>query len=816
MEKYRIYGERSPEPTELELKNRTLAKLAAGEGIVLLENDGTLPLKTRKIALYGAGARHTVKGGTGSGDVQERYSVSIEDGLKAAGFELVCPTWLDRYDGEYRAAQAAYHDRVEAAVSGFHLWQSVPMLMMLHDFRFCPPAGSEILDGDLSAEANTAVYVIARQAGEGADRRCEPGDYLLSGEETGHLRRLAEHYANLIVVINAGGMLDLSPLDALPVSAVLFYGQAGEEGGNALGEILAGTASPCGHLTDTWGKNYADYPTAHAHEHETLDDNYREGIYVGYRWFAANGIAPRYPFGFGLSYTKFSCTVQGVTAADGSVRVSVCVENAGAYPGKEVVQCYLARPGVKYPCEKQVLTAFSKTGLLSPGEGATLTLCFALRDFAVYDEAQAAFVLEEGEYGVFIGTDAERNEPVAVLTLAEAAVTEQCKTALPKRANFDDFVPMMDRSAYPAELPRIPMDGLFFETHDYTCPFPAVSDRVQGYLNTLSDRELALFAVGGGYLTKQFHRVRGSCGSTTSALLRKGIPNVVMSDGPAGINISQKAAYTKRGGQKYVDELPWMLQWGKIGRIAAKCRFLFAKEGDLRVYQFCTAWPNAATLAQTWNTELIGCVGAAVGEEMRKMGVTLWLAPAMNIHRDPLCGRNFEYYSEDPVVAGECAAAMTRGVQSVGGVGVTVKHFACNNRENDRMELSANLSERALRDIYLKGFRIACRAKPWALMSSYNRINGTYSPNSRELLTDILRCEWGYGGLVMSDWGAVDKCSVTEAVRCGNSLIMPGGKGTYKKVCAALADGSLTRADLLPGAAYALNLVFCAATSEGF
>lgn len=815
MEKFRVYGERSPEPSEWELSNRDLAWEAARDGFVLLENRGVLPLQTKKIALYGAGARLTVKGGSGSGDVHERYSVSIEEGLRNSGLEIVNTAWLDRFSADYKVAQEEFRKTVEDAIRSYPVWRVMDMFIKIGEFRMGYPTGDAIRETDLTEETDTAIYVIARQAREGEDRKLEKGDYLLSDLETANLQTCSEHYKNVVVVINCGGMLDLSPLDGLNIGAVLYYGQAGEEGGSALGEILSGRAAPCGRLTDTWGNRYADYPTANAHSHESLDEDYREGIYVGYRWFDANGIAPRYPFGYGLSYTTFE-TAASVSAESGRVRIMASVKNAGAVSGKEVLQVYLAKPNRRYDGEKLSLAAFAKTKCLAPGETDGVQLSFDLADFGVYDEETAAFVLERGDYGLFLGKNVRDTAPIAVLRVAGDTVVEQCEHKLAKRAPFPDFKRTAEHTVYPESLPRLAVTGIQTKRNQYTYRMPAVSEKVQKYLDTLSNKELARFTMGGGYFTRQFNRVQGSCGSTTSKLLKKGIPNIIMSDGPAGINILQKAAFTKGGGIRYVDELPKDWQWGWLKRVVPKLRFLFAGKNDSVVYQYCTAWPNAATLAQTWDTQLVQRVGESIGLEMRKMGVTLWLAPALNIHRDPLCGRNFEYYSEDPLLSGTMAAAAIKGVQSVGGVGVTIKHFACNNRENDRMQVSSNLSERALREIYLKGFRIAVREAPWALMSSYNRINGTYAPNSRELLIDILRCEWGYRGLVMSDWNAVDQCSITEAVRCGNHMIMPGRPDIYKAVCKALADGALTREDLLPGAAYALNLIFSAATSKNF
>lgn len=816
MGKIRIYGERSEAPSVLEEENRRLAKEVAKEGFVLLENDGVLPLKHKKVSLFGAGARLTVKGGSGSGDVHERYSVTIEEGLLHNGFEIVNTAWLSRFSEDYEQIQREFEEKIEDAIKGYPVWKVMEMFQKIGEFKMAYPTGDLIRPADLSDETDTAIYVIARQAGEGDDRKCQKEDFLLNDTEIENLKICAAHYKNVIVVINVGGMLDLSPLDDIAIDAILYYGQAGEEGGNALGEILAGKTSPSGRLTDTWGKSYADYPTAHAHEQEGLEEDYTEGIYVGYRWFDEKKITPRYPFGYGLSYTDFSYERKEIGAEGVHIRMQVEVTNTGAYAGREVLQCYVRKPGKLYACEKQSLCAFAKTKTLKPGERQMLQMTFDMTDLAVYDQARASYVLEAGDYEIRLGKDAAHNEACALLRLAQTSQTEICRNEVVKQGDFAEEKGHIREDENGSGLPIVMLEPIQPKIHAYGYQLPEMTDQIRNHIDSLSEQELALFAMGGGYFTKTYNTVQGACGNTTSQLLDKGIPNIIMSDGPAGINILQKVAYTKGGQIRYIDELPKEWQYGWLKRLIPKCRFLFARPKDTKVYQYCTAWPNATLVAQTFDPDLVEQMGAGIGKEMLKMGITLWLAPALNIHRDPLCGRNFEYYSEDPLLSGIFAAAITKGVQSNRGVGVTIKHFACNNREKDRTKVSANLSERALREIYLKGFRIACKAKPWAIMSSYNRINGVYAANNRQLLIDILRCEWGYDGLVMSDWDGADPCPYKEVIKAGNNMIMPGRKDIYKKLCQAIASGSLTREDLIPGAVQALKVIFAAKTSQDF
>ncbi|MCM1532380.1 MAG: glycoside hydrolase family 3 C-terminal domain-containing protein [Ruminococcus flavefaciens] len=821
MEKYRIYGNRTADETELEKQNRLLSREVAKEGFVLLKNNGVLPLKDKKISLFGGGARLTVKGGSGSGDVHERYCVSIEQGLINNGVEIANAAWLDRFTQKYEQDKKEFVDKVEAAIKGYTLFNVMAMFAKISEFKLAYPVGDEITPEDLSDDTDTCVYVIARQAGEGDDRKLEKGDFYLSDLEVNNIRICSEHYKNVIVVINCGSTLDISPLEEMNIGAIIYYGQAGEEGGNALAEVLTGKTTPCGKLTDTWGRTYSDYPLSLANNYpapDKLDENYYEGIYVGYRWFEAKNIKPLYPFGYGLSYTEFTHGVTEVKVNGGIITVTTSVKNVGKeYSGKEIIQAYLAKPNDKYDGERIGLVAYAKTQLLAPNEEAKLTLTFDIADSAVYDESKSAFLLESGEYGVYIGTDALNNKPYAVLKVETDIITEQCKGVCRKEKEFADFKRSSERTEYDKTLPIYTVESIVTKTHTYENKIVDVTPKVEKYLKKLSNKQLAMFCMGGGYFTKTFNKVPGACGNTTSRLVKKGIPNIIMSDGPAGINILQKQAFTKRTGfPKYVDELPKDWQWGFLKKLVPKLKFLFAKKKHIHVYQYCTAWPNATTVAQTWNVELTEKMGAAIGREMLVMGVTLWLAPALNIHRDPLCGRNFEYYSEDPYFSGTMAAAITRGVQSNKGVGVTIKHFACNNRENQRMEVSSNLSERALREIYLKGFKIAVRDNPLALMSSYNRINGIYAANNYGLLTDILNCEWGYKGLVMSDWDGAERSPYAEVIKSGNHMIMPGRKDIYKKLLKAIKKKELTRQDMLYGAARALNIIFDAPTSKGF
>lgn len=817
MAKFRLFGRKTDEVSDRELVNRRLARTVAAEGMVLLKNDGVLPLQSKRLALFGAGARMTVKGGTGSGNMQERYSVSIEEGLKNAGFEIISTRWLDRFDASYAAEKEAWRQSIEERIKHYKPWQVQRMFdEVIHVTPLRFPIGDEIRPEDLPEDTDTAIYAVARQAGESTDRRLEKGDYYLSDVEEKNLRVLTAKYDKVLLVVNCGGILDLSVLDTVPgIGGVLYFAQGGEEGGNAFADLVDGSITPSGRLTDTWAKKYEDYPCAG--EFGTLGDvlqqDYKEDIYVGYRWFDINGIEPRWPFGYGLSYADFEIKEQGTKLCGSTVSVSVCVRNVSPeYSGKEVVQLYIAKPDGKLPKERKALVAFRKTGLLAPGGQEAGILEFDLKDCAIYDGESACRILEAGEYGVYLGSDSRENTLCAVLVLNKTIVIEKLTNILSVPHPVDIFVPDRAVVDYPREVPRLAVDTEVFVTREaiYEAHGPVIKTRQAGeYIRSLSDRELVELCVGPGYSGLGYNVTPTAVGRTSISLLRRGIPNINFSDGPAGLNLCPKNAYTRSGIPNYIDEVPKDWQWGWIRKIEP---FVLAKPGrGYRVYQYMTCFPAVTLQAQTWNPALIEEVGKAIGTEMTETGVTLWLAPGMNIHRNPLCGRNFEYYSEDPFLSGTMAAAVTKGVQSHRGLGVTIKHFCCNNQEDKRETVSANVPERALREIYLRGFEIAVReAKPWAVMTSYNLVNGVHTFASRDLCVKVLRNEWGYDGLVMTDWTASEKNpgEHTACILSGNDLIMPGQPKAKKELQNALKSGGLKRADLETAAANVLNVIF--------
>ena len=900
-------GTTSEEISEREQRHRILAREAAEESIVLLKNDGVLPLPTGiPVALFGAGAGLTIKGGTGSGDVNVRHSVSIYDGFTLARVRVTSKDWIEDYEERYELARQAWKKQILDECGGSTDGQLFFDTYTSHAFEM--PEGRPIEDTDVQ-DAKTAVYVISRVAGEGSDRHLAKGDYYLTDHELEDLRVLATLVEKIVIVINAGAPIDLTVLETMPeVKAILFMGQAGEEGGNACARILLGFVNPSAKLTATWAKRYMDYPGAMEFSDvraqldednaygaaETIDrdallarSRYEEGIYVGYRYFDSFGVTPRYHFGHGLSYTSFVLTAEAPRAAADGLYIPVTVENTGnPYAGKEVVQVYAACPqpaaisgedgvkaaasgepaetlaedagnggaGVKASAQAKVeakeykrLVAFRKTRLLAPGEQETMTLHVdgrALASFRTdYDAAHGAWVIEAGRYAIFVGSSSEesRLQLAGVVEVAEEKVLEIVPHICPvKDADFHEcaapveslrrktqawsdtwatmkqvaqqgkriaglcgklgWTQALGESVWaPGEEPvfRNAQDDLDRMAHAIASALE-VKDLIPLLMGEFDMHASALGSAG--------QRVPGTAGETSRSLEELlHVPGISMADGPAGLRLSRSYLVERATGEKLSTGIEANFENGFFASEPAE------PEKYERWYQFTTAWPVGTNLAQTWNEELLGAVGRATGIEMEEFHVAWWLAPGMNIQRNPLNGRNFEYYSEDPLLSGKMAAAITKGVQTLPGVGTTVKHFACNNQENNRMGVDAVVSERALREIYLRGFEIAIKeSQPMCIMTSYNEINGVHSANNADLCTEIARREWHFQGVIMTDWATTLDFGGADAAGCvaaGNDLIMPGATSDLENIEQAYAEGRLSEADIRSCAERVLNIV---------
>ena len=795
--------------TERELRNRKLARKAAAEGMVLLKNEGILPLqKNDKIALFGGGAVATVKGGTGSGDVNEREVVSIYQGLQDAGLEFTNKEWLEGYIKLHQEERLRWRDMLQEKLKDA---VGMEILDIYSTNPFHMPAGAAMKESDVVG-AKAVFYVISRKAGEGADRFKEAGDYDLSKTEKEELSWLDEYCENLVVIINAGGLIDLSEIMKLSnLKALLSIVQPGMEGGHALADIITGEVTPCGKLTDTWAKDYFAFPCAGTFSHmngNVEKEYYQEGIYVGYRYFDSFEKEVEFPFGFGLSYTEFQI-VDVKVEIQKEIRVTATIKNIGSlYSGKEVLQVYATCPQSGMEKEYKRLCGFAKTDLLTPGESQQLTVTFDEKALASFSEKDSAWVIEAGKYGIWAGNSSQNITLAAVLEVKETTIIEKTEHICPVQEELTELECSKElrikkeqqwhELAAKNNIPTITFTPVMMEKE--TLPQPKTWEKAREITEKLTDEELIAMVIGeiskgqGQALGSAGNMVPGAAGETSSALKEKyGIPGASMADGPAGIRLNRSYQVDKATGDIYSEGILDALEGGFLA-------FGKKHENAETYYQYCTAIPVGTLLAQTWDVNLMEEVGKAVAAEMQEFGISWWLAPGMNIHRNPLCGRNFEYYSEDPLVSGAMAAAITKGVQSVPGVGTTIKHFACNNQEDNRMGVDSVVSERVLREIYIRGFEIAVKqAQPMAIMTSYNLVNGVHAANNKNLCTQAARKEWNFQGIIMTDWTTTEAHGGSTSWKCpwaGNDLIMPGGNHDVEGIRKALESGELTREEL--------------------
>ena len=809
-------GSTSDAVTKREQENREIARRAASEGFVLLKNDGhLLPLAAKgKIGLYGAGAVKTIKGGTGSGDVNERDCVSIYQGLKAAGYEVTSDAWLSSYETIYADARQAWKEAVLDKLKQydgnfFQAYSTTP---------FVVPCGNTLDEEAAKADgADTAVFVLSRIAGENADRHDTEGDYFITEEEKALLAQVSASYDNVVLVINTGGLIDLAFTEAFAnIKSIVQFMQAGQEGGSAFADILSGAVNPSGKMTDSWAYTYADYPNAQTFSHKNGNietEKYEEGIFVGYRYFDTFDVPVRYGFGFGLSYTEFSVVGTGISASgldtdQPKISVTASVKNIGhTYAGKEVVEVYVSCPQNDMPKEFRRLAGFGKTALLSPDETQDLTITFPLYQLASYHEDKAAWILESGTYGIWVGNSLEASSLSATICLDADVVMVQCETICERKEDLTELVPDAGKTkakeeawkslAESLKLPGISVcaDQIVTETAVYPEHLGVTEGKAGEIVSTLSEEQLIALATGDpgkgqeSALGSAGLTVPGAAAETSSAAIDSpwNVASMVLADGPAGLRL-----------HKTYQVVDGMIKKG--GFLQAFEGGFFADPEEVEgttYYQYCTAIPVGTLLAQTWDVSLLKEVGEMIGREMELFNVTLWLAPGMNIHRNPLCGRNFEYYSEDPLLSGMMASAITLGVQKIPGCGTTIKHFACNNQEDNRMGSDSVLSERALREIYLKGFEIAVKnSQPMSIMTSYNQINGVHAANSYDICTKAARDEWGFAGAIMTDWttttaSTAGVCTAAGCMRAGNDMVMPGVKADPDNIRQELKEGTL-------------------------
>lgn len=831
------------EKQKFEQEHIKRSRKMAAECVVLLKNDGTLPLANAgEIAAFGSGVRKTIKGGTGSGDVNVRHFVTVEEGLENAGFVITSKSWLDEYDRVMESARTKFIQDIKdqaKEIGANPMIYSMGKVMQEPEYEL-----------SLTADGDTAIYVLARNSGEGADRKNERGDIKLTETEKRDIEILNERYAHFILVLNVGGMVDLSEIEN--VKNVLLLGQLGTVTGDVLADLLLGKSYPSGKLTMTWAPVTA-YPSTDGFG--DLDDTiYREEIYVGYRFFDTEKVEPVYAFGYGLGYTKFLIETKKITADEKKISVTVIVKNTGDYAGKEVVQIYYSAPQGKLGKAYQELAGFAKTKELKPQEEQELTITFFTVDMASYDTDSAAYVLEAGEYVIRAGSSSRDTEVCGIISLDDDTMTLQVKNICPgvepvydrdrgaafvSEEKISESIPRVMISSEKMEMKKVSYSSEPQElAKGESCSWEDVvsgEKNVEQFVSGLEEEQLADLCMGAyepisdgmSIIGNAAFSIAGAAGETTKRL---DIPTLTMADGPAGIRLSTEYQIidgkVKSKSTSFTGYMDFM-EPEEMKAIAAMMPKVSPEEKEAPTYyQYCIAIPIGTGLAQSWNTEVCRQYGDMVGEEMELFGVNLWLAPAMNIMRSPLCGRNFEYYSEDPFLSGCIGAEITKGVQEHLGCGATIKHFVCNNQETNRYVSNSVVSERALREIYLKPFEVAVKkCPPCAVMSSYNLVNGVHSCNSKDLLTYVLRDEWQYDGLVMTDWyvtskdmqqvsrsreNKYDRASAAECVRARNALTMPGTESDRVDIMDSLNsqdNGTLTKAELQQAAGQVLNSI---------
>lgn len=745
-----------------------LAGQIAAEGTVLLKNDGTLPLtQGAKICLFGLGAGDFLFGGGGSGRVFTEKNITLAEGLEAAA---------DRGEiGFFKPLVDFYTAEVNKVFDAAHKEYTNDMDYMV--WRRCTQLELPVLPEDLYQQAkafgDTAIFCLSRYSSEGdtgGDRKGTKGDFYLWDEEKERLDRLCKDFEKVVVVLNTCGPVSTEEYTHnSKIGAVLYPLYGGGLAGQVLTDILLGKRYPSGHLQHTLAKKLEDYPSTEGFRSDEYYVNYTEDIFVGYRYFET--FAPEkvaYPFGFGLGYTTFALETKAAAKEKFTVNLEVTVKNTGKFPGKEVVQAYLTAPQGKLGKAKKVLCAFGKSKELQPGEETTVKLHFDIREFGSFDDLgkidYCTFLLESGEYTVHIGGNVRDTQKAFTFTISDNVICRRCHDYmaprdLEQRLTADGTMEKLPKAVKVDHKPK----GYRLTVKDGEKDFPLIKaydeNRLDEFLASLTDADLAEFLYG--------HPMMNASNTNGIGLSpryerhdNKLVPLVPTADGPMGLRIREG-----RGAQP-------------------------------------TFFPCENTMSQTWNVDLANKMGAAVAKEAKENNIGIWLAPALNIHRNPMCGRNFEYYSEDPLTSGLFAAACVKGVQAQ-KIAATIKHFCCNNKEINRRLVDSRVSMRALREIYLRGFEIVVKkARPWALMTSYNPVNGEQSSSNWEALNGILRGEWGFDGVVMTDWRTFS--NIEDEIHAGSDVKMPEITTTFyekaPKHCdlpKMIADGDIHRGAVL-------------------
>lgn len=725
-----------------------IARMAAAEGIVLLKNEEQiLPIKQGdKVAVFGRCAINYLGVGYGSGgDVKYPYLRNLYDGFRENGV-AVDETLYELYN------QWCSLPENDVSLKPDTPWGSWPMHYPEMELE------NEVVEA-AGKRTDLAVVVIGRAAGEDRENKLEEGSYYLTSQEKHLLSQVTRFFSKVVVVMDCGNLIDMSWLSEYgsKIGGLLYAWQGGMESGNALADVLCGKVNPSGKLTDTIADEYQSYPSAGHFGAEDFND-YTEDIYVGYRYFetfASEKVL--FPFGYGLSYTRFKVEVKQARIKERSAYFEIEINNTGLVAGKEVVQIYMQAPEGCLGKAKRELVGFAKTKELKPGTKDICTLCINIEDFASYDERgctgyMSSWVLEKGDYHFCVGTDVRNAEEVCMMTLEKDVLIrrEQAICPLKPEACFErmvnkggqivwEKVPEAKVDLAKRILAQLPEETVF--SGEKVLSLQDVQQKnctMEEFVAQLNPQDLEDLSRGEGKMNSPLGVAgnAGAFGGVTKRLRDLGIPPVITTDGPAGIRMLFPAALL----------------------------------------------PCGSALASGFNLELVEQLYGLVSKELKANGSDMLLAPGMNIHRNPLCGRNFEYFSEDPYLTGKMATAMVKGIQKEGGFACP-KHFACNNQETKRNVADSRVSERALREIYLKGFGIVVKeAKPKAIMTSYNKINGVWGHYQYDLVEMVLRREWGFDGVVITDWWMQPAFSPefpnlekdAYRVRSGVDVLMPG------------------------------------------
>ena len=770
----------------------------ASECALFLKKNNEFPIdKSCKVALFGSGARNTIKGGTGSGDIYSRTFKNIEDTLIESGFLVTTTKWLDEYDDFKKGSKKEY------IKDGKRLGRQNHIMPLIYSMGFFEEEKNYSIDiknydGDIS------IYVLSRNSGEGNDRRNIKGDVKLSDKEVEDILYLNKRYKKFMLVLNVGGVVDLSRV--LEVSNILLLSQLGAVTSSTLVDIILGVKNPTGKLTTTWTIP-EEYPFFN--EFNDRDDTYyKEGIYVGYRYFSSLNMQVLFPFGYGLSYSSFDISIKNLSLDKMNLKIDCLVKNTSNFKGKEVVQAYVSKPNTILDNPYIELVDYKKTKELSSNEEEIISLNIDFTKLSSYDESRAYTILQKGEYIVRIGNSSINLMNVCKCILNEEVILERLQNKLSNNSFKDLKIDKREESLDNLKEFVLDPSDIVTRTVEYK-----KDEYIDSFIETLSNKELARLCLGhykkglAAIVGSSCEHVIGGAGETTLSI-DKIDKSLTMADGPAGLRIKPSYGKDNKGIYDTINDPMMEKMLDFIPKIAG----IFIKppknrKGEI-FYQPITAIPIGTALAQSFNDKFIYECGLIVASEMKLYNVDLWLAPAINIHRNILCGRNYEYYSEDPYLSYKVASNIIKSVESNDGLGVTIKHFACNNQEFNRNNNNSHVSERALREIYLKGFELCIKeSNPKAIMTSYNLINGVHTSESYELINDILRCEWGYQGLVMSDWIQSGRsfCSrsiypapyASNNIKAGNDLTMPGSPKDYKVIISALKKNMLTKEDLL-------------------